>query len=159
MGGDRALVALIHATPLAIPPTRAAFEAEWPQATLWNLLDDRLMEDADAAGGLTDALHRRMATLIRHAVDGGARGVLLSCSMYGPVLTAEDLQRGVPMLGSDEAMYEEAARRTPRRVAVLGTTNSTATDSARRLRLALAAAGQPEVDVVPVVVEGGLAAA
>lgn len=152
------LVALIHATPLGIAPTRAAFADAFPEAVLWNLLDDRLMVEADAAGGLTEPLRRRMATLVGHAVAGGAGGVLLTCSMYGPVLATEAERHGVPMLGSDEAMYREAVERAPGRVAVLGTTTATAADSARRLREALGDTGRA-ADVVPFVVRGGLAAA
>ncbi|GLY17087.1 hypothetical protein Kisp01_41020 [Kineosporia sp. NBRC 101677] len=147
------LVALIHATPLVIEPARAAFARVWPEATLWNLLDDRLMLEADQAGGITPPLQERMNTLIGQAVAGGAEGVLLTCSMYGPVLagyTGSDL----PRQGSDEAMYAEAARLRPGRVAVLGTTPSTVGDSATRLRGLL-----PQAEVQAVVVEGGLEAA
>ena len=56
-----------------------------PRGRLWHLLDNRLVTDADAAGGLTPALHDRMSSLIQYAVDGGADAVQLSCSMYGPV--------------------------------------------------------------------------
>ena len=43
-------VALIHATPAAMAPARAAFADRFPEARLWNLLDDLLISDAEAAG-------------------------------------------------------------------------------------------------------------
>lgn len=78
-------VALIHATTAAIAPAAAAFADRFPEARLWNLLDDLLMTEADAAGGLTAPLRRRMRCLIAHAEDGGAAAILLTCSLYGPV--------------------------------------------------------------------------
>ena len=79
MSGGPPTVALVHATPAAMAPARSAFADRFPQARLWNLLDDRLISEAEATGGLTPALRHRMQTLIRHAVDGGADAVLLSC--------------------------------------------------------------------------------
>ena len=99
-------VALIHATPAAMRPARAAFADRFPEARLWNLLDDLLITEAEAAGGLTPPLRHRMRTLIRHAVDGGADAVLLSCSMYGQVAIDEATSYPVPVLPSDQALFE-----------------------------------------------------
>jgi hypothetical protein len=84
-----------------------------------------------------------MLSLIGHAVAGGADGVLLTCSMYGPVarLAAQLWDR--PVAGSDEAMYERVAAERPARVAVLGSLETAVADSAHRLRQVLAAAGGP----------------
>lgn len=38
-------IALIHTTPLALEPVRAAFERHWPAARRMNLLDDSLSAD------------------------------------------------------------------------------------------------------------------
>ena len=96
MNNDRPIVALIHASPASVAPAQAAFAAEFPTAQLWNLVDDRLVVDADRAGGLTPALHDRMSTLIRYAVEGGAHAVQLSCSRYGPVAVAAHLAPYLP---------------------------------------------------------------
>ena len=45
-------VAMVHATPAAIAPAVAAFAECFPAAELWHLLDDRLVSDAEQAGGL-----------------------------------------------------------------------------------------------------------
>ena len=139
--GDGPTVALIHATPAAMAPAVAAFEERFPSAGLWHLLDDRLVSDAERAGGLVPPLRRRMLSLIGHAVAGGADGVLLTCSMYGPVarLAAQLWDR--PVAGSDEAMYERVAAERPARVAVLGSLETAVADSADRLRQVLAGDG------------------
>jgi hypothetical protein len=141
--GDGPTVALIHATPAAMAPAVAAFGERFPEAGLWHLLDDRLVSDAERAGGLVPPLRRRMLSLIGHAVAGGADGVLLTCSMYGPVarLAAQLWDR--PVAGSDEAMYERVAAERPARVAVLGSLETAVADSADRLREVLADGGPP----------------
>jgi hypothetical protein len=113
-------------------------------------------------------LRRRMLSLIGHAVAGGADGVLLTCSMYGPVarLAAQLWDR--PVAGSDEAMYERVAAERPARVAVLGSLETAVADSADRLRGVLADGGPAEAggrgsglgtEVVRVLCPGAAAAA
>jgi Asp/Glu/hydantoin racemase len=153
-------VAMVHATPAAIAPAVAAFGECFPEAGLWHLLDDRLVTDADRAGGLVAPLRRRMLSLIGHAVAGGADAVLLTCSMYGPVTRLAAQLWDLPVAGSDEAMHERVAAERPARVAVLGSLETAVADSAERLRQALAGAGpDPGTEVVGVLCPGAAAAA
>jgi Asp/Glu/hydantoin racemase len=131
------VVAIVHATPAAMAPARVAFAERFPQAQLWNLLDDRLIAEAEAAGGLTPALRHRMRTLIGHAVDGGADAVLLSCSMYGPVAVEAAAGYPVPVLASDQALFETVSEHVTggmTRVAVLGPIRAGVDDTVARLR-------------------------
>lgn len=133
-----ALVALVHATPASMGPARDAFAEAYPQATLWNLLDDRLIGQAEAAGGVTVALRDRMASLIRYAIDGGADAVLLSCSMYGPVAHEIAATATVPVLASDQALFDAVAGTDARRIAVLGPVPTGVEDTVARLKQRLA---------------------
>ncbi|MEV5645636.1 aspartate/glutamate racemase family protein [Streptomyces flaveolus] len=116
------LVALIHAVPAAHRIAQQAFAQEFPQATVWNVLDDRLLDDARAAGGLTDALRRRMLRLIAHVMDGGAQGLLLTCSSYGEVVDTARMLWDVPVLKSDESLFKAALAGPYRRLAVVAST-------------------------------------
>ncbi|GAA4091572.1 aspartate/glutamate racemase family protein [Actinomadura miaoliensis] len=137
-------VAVVNAAPASMAPATRGLRDGFPEARPWHLLDDRLVTDADAAGGMTPALRRRMLALIDYAVRGGADAVLLSCSMYGPVVDVARELYPVPVTGSDEAMFEDVAARRPRRVAVLGSLDSAVADSVRRLEAVLArTAGSP----------------
>lgn len=118
----RPLIALIHAVPTGARVAQEAFAREFPQAVLWNVLDDRLLDDALDAGGLTDALRRRMLRLITHVMDGGARGLLLTCSSYGEVVDTARTLWNVPVLKSDEAMFQAALSGPFRRIAVVAST-------------------------------------
>jgi hypothetical protein len=152
--GSSPLVALIHATPVSISPAKAAFERAFPEAELWHLLDDRLAGDADRVGALDPALRRRMISLIRHAVGGGAAPVQLTCSMYGPVTTIVTQLWEIPVHGSDEQMFRELAWSKPARVGILGSLESAAADSARRLADVV-----PETEIVPITAAGAAEAA
>jgi Asp/Glu/hydantoin racemase len=133
------LVAVINATSASVAPAEAALAEAFPEAQVWNLLDDRLISDAEAAGGLTPALSHRMLSLIDYASTGGADAVLLSCSMYGPVLDQARRAQELPMLSSDEALFEEVASRSFDSVLLLGPLASAVEDSVARLRQMLRA--------------------
>ncbi|MFD9327722.1 aspartate/glutamate racemase family protein [Streptomyces sp. NPDC060065] len=116
------LIAMIHAVPAGARIAQSAFAEEFPEARVWNLLDDRLLEDARTVGGLDGALRRRMLRLIAHAADGGARGLLLTCSSYGEVVDTARTLWGIPVLKSDEAMFRAALAGSYDRLAVVAST-------------------------------------
>jgi Asp/Glu/hydantoin racemase len=149
-------VALIHATPAAMAPARDAFADRFPQARVWNLLDDLLISQAQEAGEVTSPLRARMERLIEHAITGGADAVLLTCSMYGPVAHEVVASAGVPVLASDDALFAAVAELRPRRVAVLGPIQAGVDDTVARLRAHL---GDDRAEVTGVVVEGAARAA
>ncbi len=134
---NRPRIALISATPAAIGPATSALAAEFPAADVWNLLDDKLLADADEQGGLGDDLAARMRRLIDHAVAGGADGVLLTCSMYGPVARERDL--GLPVLAPDEAAFDELVGY--RTILVVASLESALRDAIARLSAFLTESG------------------
>lgn len=138
------VIAFISATPAAVGPATAALAVGFPGAEVWNLLDDRLLKDAVAAGGLTAALEDRMKRLISQAVDSGADGVLLTCSMYGSV--ASKVAAPVPVLAPDQAAFADAIAGGFRRILVVASIASALADSVERLNAAVAAAGR-EIEV------------
>lgn len=153
------LVAVINATAASVLPAKAGLAEAFPEAAVWNLLDDRLIGDAEAAGGLTPALSRRMLSLIDYAVNGGAEAVLLSCSMYGPVLEHARRDHDLPMLSSDEELFDEVARGSFRSVLLLGPLAPAVEDSVTRLREVLSrSAGAATTRIVGQIAGGALAA-
>ncbi|MFD4628971.1 hypothetical protein ACFVYR_03595 [Streptomyces sp. NPDC058284] len=148
----RPRIALISATPAATGPAVAGLAEAFPRADPWNLLDDTLLTDAEARGGLTPDLADRMRRLIDYAVRGGARGVLLTCSLYGPV--AERAAAGVPVLAADSAAFAAALAGGHRRVLVLATFDAALADSLSRFRAAAATAGSRTEAVGQVTVPG-----
>jgi Asp/Glu/hydantoin racemase len=101
-------ISLIHATPLAIAPIAESFKRLWPEATVFNILEDSLTADLKAANGNIAALTTRFSALTRYAVDSGADGVLFTCSAFGPAIEAARAEISVPVLKPNEAMISQA---------------------------------------------------
>lgn len=103
-------IALIHALAHSVAPIKDAFERDWPQARLMNLLDDSLSADLAASGhGLDAAMHERFARLAQYAVDCGCDAILFTCSAFGPCI--EEVARRhapMPVLKPNEAMIADA---------------------------------------------------
>ena len=145
-------IALISATPLAIAPAATAITAALPTATVWNLLDDRLLADAHVEGGITAPLAARMDGLIELALAGGADGVLLTCSQFGVRADRRDpAVDGAAVLSADGPLFAEAVAAAPARVLLVASLESSASDSTARLTEAFVASGS-SAQVRPVVV-------
>jgi Asp/Glu/hydantoin racemase len=143
-------VALIHALRHSPPPIEAAFRAEWPEAVPMNLLDDSLSADLSRDGQLTPAMTERFLALGRYAAGTGAKGILFSCSAFGPPIeaVARDLAP-LPVLKPNEAAIDEACA-IGRRVGLLATFPGTLASMPPEF--------PPGVEVVPCLAEGAMAA-
>jgi aspartate/glutamate racemase len=103
-------IALIHATPVAMPPVKDAFQRGWREVETVNLLDDALSVDLARAGSLNQAMKRRIASLAVYATDIGVAGILFTCSAFGEAIDVVAREASMPVLKPNEAMFEEALR-------------------------------------------------
>jgi len=154
----RPLIALISATPASMPAASAAFAEILPEADVWNILDDRLLVEADAQGGLTAPLAERMARLIRHAALEKADGILLTCSMYGPVAHQVAAELDIPVYGSDDAAFGAALSGEYSRILLVASLEVPLADAMTRFDAAASDAGTT-VDVSGIVAQGAFTAA
>ena len=98
-------IALLHTAA----GNRAVFDAACPPgARLTHTLREDLLKDAEAAGGLTDAIAARTARALQALAAPGVDAVLLTCSTVGP--GAARAKAGVPVLRVDAALAEAATR-------------------------------------------------
>ncbi|MCV3738852.1 aspartate/glutamate racemase family protein [Rhizobium sp. TRM96647] len=103
---------LFHATPVAMEPVQGAMRALWPEAEAVNILDESLSIDrAREVGGLSQGLVCRFTALGKQAVAGGADGILITCSAFGPAIRQLASQVTVPVLMPNEAMFRDALTR------------------------------------------------
>jgi phosphohistidine swiveling domain-containing protein len=134
------LVALISATRAAIAPAERGFARQFPDASLWNIVDDRLLTEANRRGGVDEALAGRMRRLIDHALAEEVTAVLLTCSMYGHVAHRYH-PPGVPVLAPDDAAFGSAGRGGFDRILVVASIDAAMRDTVSRLAGFLAEGG------------------
>lgn len=140
------VVAVISAVTSAVEPARAAITLAVPDAVVWNILDDRLMADAVAGGGVTTPLAQRMERLVDHAIAGGADTVLVTCSLYGETVEVLAPRKPVPVLPPDQAAFDAVVDAGWRRVLVVAPLEQALADSRARLAAHAAAVGKsPEL--------------
>ena len=142
-------IALIHALSHSIAPVNAELDRAWPGCVRMNLLDDSLSADLAASrDGLDDAMTARFLALADYAIGTGARGILFTCSAFGPCIDAVALRwPGVPVLKPNEAMIADASRMGKR----IGLVASFAPTLA-----SMPAEFPATVSVLPVLAEGAL---
>jgi aspartate/glutamate racemase len=104
----RTRIALIHATPLAIEPVRAALIAHWAEAEPVNILDDALSRDRGGEPLPPPAVADRILALAAYARRTGCAGILFTCSAFGPAIERAAVEADVPVLKPNEAMFREA---------------------------------------------------
>jgi Asp/Glu/hydantoin racemase len=152
-------VVMIHALAESIPPVRMAFQDEFPEAEVVNLLDEGLL--MDFPGSITPNLRRRMSDLICYSRDHDADAIGLACSVYAPVVdSARDLV-DVPLVSSYGPVMQDAVAAGPR-VGVIATNAATMSDSGFYLSLAAQEGGREiyikqrlATDLIQVLRDGG----
>lgn len=107
-------ISLIHAVSVAIEPINAAFKQLWPEADIYNLLEDSLSPDLERTGSITAQLKERFLRLSEYSIDCGASAVLFTCSAFGSAIDYTRERVSVPVLKPNEAMIEDAITAGPR---------------------------------------------
>lgn len=106
-------IALIHALEESVAPIRVAFNAEWPEGFTFDLLDTSLALDRAHAGTLEAVMMDRFAALADYAAQtkglaGQTRGILFTCSAFGPAIDAVKQRVNIPVLRPNESAFEQA---------------------------------------------------
>lgn len=101
-------IVLLHATPIAMDPIRAAFDRNWADVELVNLLDDGLTVDRAKEKDLSPRMIERFVELGLYGWRMGADAVLVTCSAFGPAIDRLKAELPIPVLKPNEAMFRAA---------------------------------------------------
>jgi len=117
-------VTIIYTGMVPVAGTLALAEEVLPGVRIVNIVDDSLLGDVLAAGGLTQDVTRRVCQYALAAEDGGADLILSQCSSVGEAIDVARKLVRIPIVKIDEPMAEEAVKLGPRIVvaATLATT-------------------------------------
>ena len=152
---DRPKVYLVHALPISMAPISASFRSYWPEARVAHLLDDSLFGDFDRDNKIiTDAMIERFRRLGRYCVAAGADAIMFTCSVFGRAIEAVQHDHDIPVLKSNEALYEELMKRGGR-VALLSTFAATLSTVTTEIEDCMTASGV-RLQITPHLVEGAL---
>lgn len=117
-------VVIIHTSFISVETLNALFAEIVPEAKVHNLVDDTLLPEIMANGGVTDRIIKRYCAYAVQAESTGADLIFNQCSSIGPAADVAAKMLGIPLLKVDQAMAEQAVDAGPRIsvVATIGTT-------------------------------------
>lgn len=125
-------VALIHATLNSVQPMIDAFRRYEPSATVINFLDEGLLAAVNEQGGVTPGVLRQFVNLLERAVESGAEGILLTCSVFSPSVPIISPLFSIPVVSVDGAMLEQAVN-SGNRIGVVATVATAGPTTARQI--------------------------
>ncbi len=149
-------LALLHTTPVTVQSMKELAGKEIPGVRIINLLDDSLLQDVIAAGGVTQEVEARIQAYVAQAQVAGASAVMSCCSSIGEAVERARAGVPLPVLRIDEPMAVEAVN-TGARIGVIATVKTTLEPTANLIRRKAQEMGKT-VQVEAVLVEGAYAA-
>ena len=135
-----ARLALLHTSPVIVPPLAKLAAAILPEVEIVNLVDESLIKNTIAAGRLQKASIRRLTAMAQGAAEAGADAVMVTCSSVGRAAELAAEMVDIPVLRIDEAMADEAVERGGR-IGVLATLPTTLEPTAALIRARAASKG------------------
>src|SRR5437764_11365299 len=114
----------IHTGPVLIEVLKPLLAELLPSTRLVNVMDDGLLTDVRAAGGLTPLLRKRLIYYGAIAERSGADAILNCCSSVGEAAYDLATKVRIPVVKIDDAMTTAAVEHGSR-IAVLATLATT----------------------------------
>ncbi|MBR2578040.1 MAG: hypothetical protein IKE38_03820 [Erysipelotrichaceae bacterium] len=151
-------VAFFHTTMGTPLPLKKAFEERYPGVPLITVMDDSVLPEVNANGGLyTRGIVRR---LVNFATNAQLQGACVCCCMCttltGAVAEAQKACE-IPFITIDGPMLAEAVTKGDR-LALVVTAKTTITASGNSARQAAIAAGKPDMKIDVIYAEGAFEA-
>ncbi|MGO8759205.1 MAG: aspartate/glutamate racemase family protein [Terracidiphilus sp.] len=134
-------LALIHTSPTLATGFTKLCHRHLPEAEVFHMVDESLIQDTVRAGSLRKVTIRRLIEQIVSAEEAGADAVLVTCSSIGPGVTTAQQLFEIPVIRIDEAMAEAAVRQA-QKIGVLATLRTTLDPTTALLREKAAKAGR-----------------
>lgn len=147
-------ISILHTSFVSVETLNALCRELIPDAEVRNIIDDSLLPEVVANGGITPGVVRRMRAYAQQAEDWGADVILNQCSSVREAALEAAKAVRIPIVPVDGAMAERAVS-LGERIAVVATVASTMKPSVALVEEAARRAGKP-VTVVPVLVDGAL---
>jgi Asp/Glu/hydantoin racemase len=126
-----------------------------PGAAVRHVVDESLLQDAIARGGLTPEIEARLAGHVEDLARSGVDAIMVTCSSMGQGVDRLADRMNLPVIRVDAAMVDEALR-IGNRIGVLATLGTTMTPTVELVRAR--SRGDGSVKIEAHVCEGAFAA-
>ncbi|MFP5207935.1 MAG: aspartate/glutamate racemase family protein [Acidobacteriota bacterium] len=140
------VLGLIHTSSTLVSVFASLCHHHIPEAKLFHMVDETLIQDTIRAGALRKLTIRRLVDQIASAEAAGADAVLVTCSSIGPGVRVAQQIFDIPVIRIDDAMAEAAVHQA-RTIGVLATLRTTLSPTTALLREKAAEAARP-VEIV-----------
>lgn len=149
-------IGMVHTVASLVPVFNQLAAELMPGVEVIHLVDEGILKDARAAGGLTANMPRRVGSLASFVQESGAEAIMLTCSTIGPCVDEAKAAVKVPFIRVDEAMADEAVAKG-RHIGVIATLFTTLKPTADLIKQRAAIAGK-RVEVETVLCQGAFEA-
>lgn len=149
-------IALVSVTLNGVNPMTNYLSRD-PDLHIVNYLDSAILEIVRREGHITDACMRRMVTMLAHACEDGADGIIVTCTIFTAYVPQFRKLFRVPIVAADAAMMEQAGQ-CGGKTALVCTFEGTKAISENLLRSYCEASGKP-FEIVPFVLPDAYEAA
>lgn len=126
-------VVVVHTGPATVQPLKQQFAELLPDVRVINIMDDSLLNDAIAAGHLTQAVTGRLVNYMQMGEQMGADVLLNACSSVGEAASAARAAISVPIVKVDEVMAQRAVE-AGARIGVVATVRTTLEPTCRLIQ-------------------------
>ena len=147
-------IGIIHTSFVSINDMKDLFAELLPEAELTNIVDDSLLREVMANGGITPAIIKRMCSYVQMLEVSGVDAIFNQCSSVGEAFDIAVQQTNLPVLKVDRPMAEKAVS-LGSKIAVVATVASTLNPSTKLVKKAADEAGK-QVEIKSVLVDGAL---
>ncbi len=147
-------VAVIHTSFVSVEELKGLFSEILPEVRMINMVDDSLLSEVTGAGGLTEAVTRRICAYAVEAEQMGVSAILNQCSSVGEAVDVARKIIRIPYVKVDEPMAEQAVN-IGGRLSVIATVATTLDPSVRLIEKAAEKLGK-KVEIRRCLVEGAL---
>lgn len=146
------LVHIVHTSFVSVQDLVDLFKELAPGVQVRHTVDDSLLPEVLANGGVTPRVRSRMVEYYKAAADGGADVIFNQCSSVGEVADLASQVVNVPVIKVDQRMAEVACN-TGRRIAVVATLETTLGPTCRLVEATAKRLGK-DIEIRRVLVEG-----
>lgn len=147
-------IGIIHTSFVSVNDLKSLFAEILPEVQLTNIVDDSLLREVMANGGITTNIVKRMCSYVQMLEVSGVDAIFNQCSSVGEAFDIAVQQTSLPVLKVDRPMAEKAVS-LGNKIAVVATVASTLKPSTNLVNKAATDAGK-QVEVQSVLVDGAL---